>query len=64
MSVGFSSGFYEPFKDFLIESINIPFPDYWEGKNDIEKEELISLEKLMQFYQLIKMILLLLSLSL
>ena len=45
MSVGFSSGFYEPFKDFLIESINIPFPDYWEGKNDIEKEELISLEK-------------------
>ena len=45
MSVGFSSGFYEPFKDFLSESINIPFPDYWEGKNDIEKEELISLEK-------------------
>ena len=23
MSVGFSSGFYEPFKDFLMKSINI-----------------------------------------
>ena len=45
MSVGFSSGFYEPFRDFLIKSINIPFPDYWDGKNDIEKEELISLNK-------------------
>ena len=44
MSVGFSSGFYEPFKDFLIKSISIPYPDYWEGKNDIEKEELISLK--------------------
>ena len=37
MSVGFSSGFYEPFKDFLMQSINIPYPDFWEGKNDIEK---------------------------
>ena len=45
MSVGFSSGFYEPYEDFLMKSINIPYPDYWEGKNDIEKEELISLEK-------------------
>ena len=44
MSVGFSSGFYEPFKDFLIKSISIPYPDYWDGKNDIEKEELISLK--------------------
>ena len=45
MSVGFSSGFYEPFKDFLMQSINIPYPDFWEGKNDIEKEEFISLKK-------------------
>ncbi len=45
MSVGFSSGFYEPFKDFLMKSIHIPYPDYWEGKNDIEKEELFSLDR-------------------
>ena len=28
-----------------MQSINIPYPDFWEGKNDIEKEEFISLKK-------------------
>ncbi|PDH56265.1 MAG: adenosylmethionine--8-amino-7-oxononanoate transaminase [alpha proteobacterium MED-G10] len=43
MSVGYSSGFYKPFKDFISESIFIPFPDNWDGKNDLEKEEIRSL---------------------
>ncbi|MBS91616.1 MAG: adenosylmethionine--8-amino-7-oxononanoate transaminase [Rickettsiales bacterium] len=39
MSVGFTSGFYDPFKDFLFDSKFISFPSIWEGKNDIEKDE-------------------------
>ena len=45
MSVGFSSGFYEPFEDVIQKQFFIPFPEYWSGKNDIERDEKVALEE-------------------
>ena len=45
MSVGFSSGFYNPFEDVIQKQFFIPFPEYWSGKNDIERDEKIALEE-------------------
>tara|TARA_B100000686_G_C16727989_1_gene938920 strand:- start:145 stop:1443 length:1299 start_codon:yes stop_codon:yes gene_type:complete len=45
MSVGFSSGYYEPFKDFLLESRFIPYPEFWNGNNEIEENESYSFEQ-------------------
>ena len=45
MSVGFSSGFYKPFEDVIQKQFFIPFPEYWNGKNDIERNEKIALEE-------------------
>ncbi len=45
MSVGFSSGFYKPFEDVIQKQFFIPFPEYWNGKNDIERDEKIALEE-------------------
>ena len=45
MSVGFSSGFYKPFEDVIQKQFFIPFPEYWGGKNDIERDEKIALEE-------------------
>ena len=39
MSVGFSSGFYEPFKDLVFKSKFIPFPENWKGNNAVEEQE-------------------------
>ena len=39
MSVGFSSGFYEPFKDLVFKSQFIPFPENWKGNNAVEEQE-------------------------
>ena len=45
MSIGFSSGFYEPFKDVVKKQFFIPFPDIWNGKNDIETIEKQALDQ-------------------
>tara|TARA_B100001029_G_C15035457_1_gene439828 strand:- start:185 stop:1483 length:1299 start_codon:yes stop_codon:yes gene_type:complete len=45
MSVGFSSGFYSPFEDFLFDSLFIPYPGIWKGKNDVEKDEDFTLKQ-------------------
>ena len=39
MSLGFSSGFYEPFKDLVFKSLFIPFPEDWKGNNAIDEDE-------------------------
>jgi len=39
MSIGLSSGFYEPFKDVVQKQFFIPFPEFWNGKNDIDSDE-------------------------
>ena len=41
MSVGYSSGFYKPFEDFISESIFIPFPDNWDGKMTLKRRDSI-----------------------
>ena len=43
MSVGYSSGFYEPFKNLTLDTVFIPFPETWKGDNkkyNKEKESL------------------------
>ena len=45
MSVGYSSGFYKPFEDVIQKQFFISFPEYWSGKNDIERAEKIALEE-------------------
>ncbi len=50
MSVGFSSGFYKPFKDFVRQSTFLTFPEYWKGNNEIDKNEktaLVEIEKIL-----------------
>ena len=39
MSVGLTSGFYQPFKEIIPNNFFFSFPENWEGKNDIEKDE-------------------------
>ena len=48
MSVGFSSGFYEPFKDLVNESFFFDFPENWNGNNQIEECEKQSLDQAQQ----------------
>ena len=43
MSVGFSSGFYKPFKDLIFKSFFVPFPEDWKGNNSIDIQEKKSL---------------------
>lgn len=45
MSVGFSSGFYEPFKDLVNDSFFFDFPENWNGNNQIEECEKQSLDQ-------------------
>ena len=43
MSVGYSSGFYEPFKNLTLDTAFMPFPETWKGDNkkyNKEKESL------------------------
>ncbi len=40
MSVGRTSGFYEPFNDMLNESFFITFPEIWRGNNQLQQNEL------------------------
>ena len=46
MSVGFTSGFYKPFEDILPKANFLPFPDFWHGNNEIEKNETSVLKKI------------------
>ncbi len=39
MSVGFSSGFYKPYKDVVEKQFFTSYPEIWNGKNDIESIE-------------------------
>ena len=39
MSVGYSSGFYGPFKDLTLDTTFIPFPETWEGDNKKYEKE-------------------------
>ncbi|MEO5329637.1 MAG: adenosylmethionine--8-amino-7-oxononanoate transaminase [Magnetococcus sp. THC-1_WYH] len=39
MSVGRSSGFFEPFTDYLFRVDTIPFPETWEGDDQVENRE-------------------------
>lgn len=48
MSVGFSSGFYEPFKDLVNDSFFFDFPENWSGNNQIEECEKQSLDQAQQ----------------
>ena len=45
MSVGFSSGFYEPFKKVINESFFFIFPENWLGNNQVEIAEEESIEQ-------------------
>ena len=50
MSVGYSSGFYGPFKDLTLDTTFIPFPETWEGDNkkyEKEKESLKFVEEIL-----------------
>ena len=50
MSVGYSSGFYGPFKDLTLDTTFIPFPETWEGDNkkyEKEKESLNFVEEIL-----------------
>ncbi len=44
MSVGFSSGFYEPFTDMVLKNDFIPCPYTWQGDNEIFEKEKASLD--------------------
>ena len=46
MSVGSSTGFYKPFEDLLPKSFSIPFPESWNGNNEIEKNENLALDEI------------------
>ncbi len=46
MSVGLSSGFYKPFEDFLPKPLLVPFPEFWRGNNEIEKNEEFALSQI------------------
>ena len=46
MSVGFSTGFYKPFEDLLFKSFSVPFPESWNGNNEIEKNENLALDEI------------------
>ena len=39
MSVGFSSGFYEPFKEIINKNFFFNFPENWFGNNQVELSE-------------------------
>ncbi len=43
MSVGKTSGFYEPFEDMLNETFFIPFPEDWRGNNRLQQNEIKAL---------------------
>ncbi|MBH43706.1 MAG: adenosylmethionine--8-amino-7-oxononanoate transaminase [Rickettsiales bacterium] len=45
MSVGFSSGFYQPFNDLVIDTHFLPYPENYIGNNSIEEKELYSLDQ-------------------
>ena len=45
MSVGFSSGFYEPFSDLVIDTHFLPYPENYRGNNSVEEKELYSLSE-------------------
>ena len=44
MSVGRTSGFYEPFNDMLNECF-FSFPEIWKGNNELQKNELKALDE-------------------
>lgn len=46
LSVGFSTGFYEPFKDMTLDTSFIPFADTWNGDNKKYNKEEESLQYL------------------
>lgn len=45
MSVGKTSGFYKPFENILNKNFFIPFPDNWKGNNEVEQDEIKSLNE-------------------
>ncbi len=45
MSVGRTSGFYEPFHEMLNESLFISFPDIWTGNNQLQKNEIKAIDE-------------------
>ena len=46
MSVGFSSGFFDPFKDLLFQVKEITFPYTWDGDSSVHRKETESLRQL------------------
>ncbi|HYD63933.1 adenosylmethionine--8-amino-7-oxononanoate transaminase, partial [Azospirillum sp.] len=46
MSVGKSSGFYEPFHDLLFEVSHLDYPATWDGDAEVEAKEAAALAKL------------------
>lgn len=54
MSVGFSSGFYEPFKKVINKSFFFNFPENWLGNNQVEIAEEESLEQAKKILRLQK----------
>ncbi len=45
MSVGFSSGFYEPFSDLVLDTYFLPYPENFRGNNSVEEKELYCLSE-------------------
>ena len=54
MSVGFSSGFYEPFSKAINKSFFFNFPENWLGNNQVEIAEEESLEQAKKILRLQK----------
>ncbi len=44
MSVGKTTGFYEPFEEILNKNFFIPFPENWWGNNQVEESERLAID--------------------
>jgi adenosylmethionine-8-amino-7-oxononanoate aminotransferase len=46
MAAGYTSGFYEPFRDLLVRVEHLPFPATWDGDPDVAEKEAAALTRL------------------
>jgi adenosylmethionine---8-amino-7-oxononanoate aminotransferase len=46
MAAGYSSGFYEPFGDLLVEVEHLPYPATWDGDPNVAEKEAAALSRL------------------
>lgn len=46
MSVGRKSGYHDTFEQLLFDSLTVPFPETWDGDDDVEAKESVAIESL------------------